>query len=99
MVEVAAWGGRRANAARAQVRAVGYVKDERCCICRQPIDYRLPSTHPDGMSVQHVKPRSTHPHLTWDPANWKPAHLRCNQGQGTKTIDELGMTSRDWSML
>lgn len=51
------------------------------------------------MSVQHVKPRSTHPHLTWDPTNWKPAHLRCNQGQGTKTIDELGMTSRDWSML
>lgn len=67
-----------------------------CCICGQPIDYTLPGTDDLGMSVEHIKARSTHPHLTWDPGNWAPAHLGCNRAKGNRSPVEIGAASRAW---
>ncbi|MFF2344234.1 HNH endonuclease [Pseudarthrobacter sp. NPDC058119] len=55
-----------------------------CWLCQQPIDYSLKSDDPDSLSVDHVKPRSTHPHLVDDPENMRPAHLRCNKQRGNR---------------
>lgn len=90
------WHGANAQKALEQIKKAGYKADAPCYICQQPIDYRLPSTDPDGCSLEHIKPRSTHPHLTWEPTNWAPAHLRCNQSQGDRQNYALGTTSKNW---
>lgn len=89
------WGGRRAQRALEQVRAWGEARGIPCCICGQPIDYRLRKPDPRSCSVQHVKPRRSFPHLTWDPRNWAPAHLLCNTAETQRTDQPLGVTS-DW---
>lgn len=77
------WAGRRATDALNRVRADGARHHKPCCICDGPIDYTLRAPHPQACSVQHLKARSLHPELTWEPGNWAPAHLRCNQQAGT----------------
>ena len=36
--------------------------------------------------VDHIKPRATHPELTWDSTNWRAAHASCNTGQGQNVV-------------
>ena len=83
------WSGRAAVEALDWVRRVGRAHSLPCCLCGEPIDYDLRA--PDGMScsVEHVKPRKTHPELTWDRRNWAPAHLVCNQGGGGRLVADL----------
>jgi 5-methylcytosine-specific restriction endonuclease McrA len=104
---VAAWAGRAKVEATRRVNQLGRSRvdgDGRpdpapCVICGQPIDYDLPTSHPDSCSVQHLKPRSTHPWLTWDPSNWAPAHLQCNKADGPRgntARTNLGILSTNW---
>ena len=93
MGEIPEWAGRRAQDALAKVRAYGEANRLPCCICGQPIDYTLRHPHKQACSVQHVKPRSTHPHLTWEPSNWAPSHLDCNWAQGSDIASGLGVVS------
>ena len=96
-VTVPAWAGRRAQEALAQVKARGRRKRTPCCICQQSIDYSLPSTDPDGCTVQHIKSRKLFPELTWAPSNWAPAHKACNQSAGTgEDPAPEGVTSQEW---
>lgn len=76
--DVKPWAGRAVTVALQRVKARGVRDNLPCCLCGQPIDYRL--TYPNRWSctVQHVKARAYHPELTWDPSNWAPAHLQCN---------------------
>jgi 5-methylcytosine-specific restriction endonuclease McrA len=68
-----------------------------CSLCGQPIDYTAEPGTPNSFTVDHVKPRSTHPHLAEDPANLRAAHHRCNTGRGTKTpAPGIGSTSEAW---
>ena len=68
-----------------------------CCRCGQAIDYSLDRTHPDSFTVEHVKPKSTHPHLAEDPGNLDAAHRRCNSSRGNRDAGlGLGTTSRAW---
>ena len=68
-----------------------------CCLCGQAIDYTLHHLDPDSFTVEHVKPRSTHPHLAEDPGNLDAAHKRCNSSRGNREAKPaLGATSRDW---
>lgn len=85
-----AWNGRAVTAAVAHVvtQAGGI-----CALCG----------HHGANSLDHIKPRHTHPELTWDPTNWQAAHLlaagkphgcqtpscHCigNRGKSTKTND------------
>jgi 5-methylcytosine-specific restriction endonuclease McrA len=74
-----------------------------CILCGQPIDYTLPFVNPDGtrnpgaFTLEHIKPRSTHPHLVEDPTNCAPAHYSCNQRKGDREQDpDIGNTSRKW---
>jgi 5-methylcytosine-specific restriction endonuclease McrA len=92
---IAPWSGRRKVEATARVRAEGRRFGAPCVICGQEIDYSLDprDQDPQSCSVQHVLSRSTHPHLTWDPSNWAPAHLLCNKAAGTARPDDLGLTS------
>ena len=91
------WGGRRAAQALEHVKAMGRRKRTPCCICGQRIDYSLPSKHPHGCTVQHVKPRKFFPELTWAPSNWGPAHNECNTSYGTGERDQgAGVTSQEW---
>ena len=60
------WAGAHVTKARAYCQRVyGFT----CWLCGHPID-------PDDYTVDHVLERSTHPHLTFDPSNWRPAHGR-----------------------
>nr|DAN67099.1 MAG TPA: HNH endonuclease bacteriophage, HNH Endonuclease, DNA.52A [Caudoviricetes sp.] len=60
-------------------------KDAPCWWCGQPIDYSIPHSDPvtghvnsDAFELDHAFPRSTHPELAEDPANFRPAHRACN---------------------
>ena len=68
-----------------------------CYLCGQKIDYSLPSHHSMAFTVDHIKPRKTHPHLENVESNCVPAHFRCNRNKGDKEASPgLGTTSRDW---
>ncbi|MGX6402815.1 HNH endonuclease [Dermabacter hominis] len=76
--------------------------DRPCWICQQPIDYALrwkqgEKPVPEAFEVDHYHPRSTHPHLTYDPANLRPSHVKCNRARGNKMVTaDLGTPSRQW---
>lgn len=93
---VPTWNGRRAADALAYVKAKGRREGEVCFICREAIDYSVPSTEPDGCTVQHVKSRKYFPHLTWLRSNWRPAHRSCNSSAGSGDDQREGVTSTDW---
>ena len=90
------WSGRRVTEALKLVKRRGRAHHSPCVICNQPIDYDLEYPHPDSCSVQHVKSQSLYPHLRWDPHNWKPAHLQCNQSAGTADSLGLGIVGTEW---
>ena len=76
------WAGAHVTKARAYCQRVyGFT----CWLCGHQID-------PDDYTVDHVLERSTHPHLTFDPSNWRPAHGRkhpewnCPGNKGRKPI-------------
>lgn len=57
----------------------------RCVVCGR--------TAKDGVIIQvdHIKPRSTHPALQWDPNNLQVMCKPCNQGKSNRdTIDWRG---------
>jgi hypothetical protein len=98
---IPAWSGRRKVVATARVNAEGRsaTPPKPCVICEQSIDYDLPTSHPDSCSVQHLKARSTHPHLTWLPSNWAPAHLNCNKSAGASgrtSEGTMGVPTQAW---
>lgn len=86
--------GSRWRALSAEVRA----RRDPCYICRQPIDYDLEDrNHPDGFTVDHLKPWAHHPELRTDPGNLVAAHRRCNSSKGDREVTHgLGMQSRQW---
>lgn len=94
------WTGRRRADALTLTRRKGARHNTPCCLCGQPIDYQLRYPDPNSCSVQHLKSRILYPELTWDPTNWAPAHLVCNQaaGDGTNptTAGNLGAITPLW---
>lgn len=96
-MSIPTWSGRRASDALAKVKADGRRRRRPCHICQHRIDYDLPSTHPQGCTVQHIKSRRLFPELTWSASNWAPAHKQCNEsaGDGSRGEDE-GLTSIAW---
>jgi 5-methylcytosine-specific restriction endonuclease McrA len=98
---VPVWGGRNARDALARVKSEGARTNEPCFLCQQRIDYALVYPHPYSCSVEHVLPRETFPLKTWDPANWKPAHLECNVSRrkrrpAPQELQDLGFASPEW---
>ncbi|UXE05423.1 HNH endonuclease [Arthrobacter phage Renna12] len=84
---------RRQKAIKAELRA----RRDPCWLCGEAIDYTLPDTEPRGFSADHVKPWSTHPELREDPANYRAAHLVCNQKRSNGEAPAgLGYPSREW---
>ena len=73
------WGGRRAQALLALVLAT---YGNSCTLCGSPIRLDLPRRHPDGPSVEHLRPRSKGG--SDDLPNLRPAHLRCNSARGNR---------------
>ncbi len=90
---VPAWEGRRRADALRRVRADGARHRKPCVLCGKPIDYSLRYPHPQSCTVEHLKPRATHPELTWDPGNHAPAHLVCNQ----KKIGHTPAKPKSWT--
>lgn len=52
-----------------------------CALCGKPIDYRLRHPHRFAFTVDHRTPLWAGGHPL-DPANWQPAHQRCNASRG-----------------
>jgi len=52
-----------------------------CWRCGGWIDLELSGRNPMGWSGDHIKPRSTHPHLTFVKSNIRPAHMKCNSAR------------------
>jgi 5-methylcytosine-specific restriction endonuclease McrA len=67
-----------------------------CWLCGQPIDYTLPWDDLEAFTVDHIKPRSTHPEMADEPSNCLAAHAKCNKSRGNSAVTGLGTTSRDW---
>jgi 5-methylcytosine-specific restriction endonuclease McrA len=68
-----------------------------CWLCGQAIDYALPADDAAAYSTDHVRPLSLHPDLAEDPANFAPAHRRCNEARGNRPPPlTLGTPSRNW---
>lgn len=80
-----------------ELKALWRAADAPCWLCGQRIDYSAPFNHPDSIEPDHVKPRKTHPHLTLDRNNLRPAHCRCNRSKGARAAGlSLGEPSEDW---
>lgn len=68
-----------------------------CFICGMEIDWDAPPEDPNAFTVEHVYPRSTHPHLVNDPASCRAAHARCNKGRGNRPYAPgIGEPSKNW---
>jgi len=65
-----------------------------CGLCGQSIDYSLPHDDEMAFTIEHIHPRSTHPHLATDPGNCVSAHARCNKRRGNGAYaPSLGVVS------
>ncbi|MFJ3957712.1 hypothetical protein [Arthrobacter sp. NPDC090010] len=95
-LSIPAWTGRRRAEALARVKADGVKRRLPCVICDQRIDYGLVYPHPYSCSVQHLRSQARFPALRWEPSNWAPAHLECNQSAGVNAPEDLGVMSNDW---
>lgn len=60
----------------------------KCFYCKQPIDLRISSTASQGFTIDHLKPRSSHPELSKNPSNMAAAHKGCNSSKGTQTVEK-----------
>ena len=63
----------------------------RCVHCGQPIDYTArggAGGDPDAYEPDHIKPRSTHPHLALEITNLQPSHASCNHRRQDKAMGE-----------
>lgn len=68
-----------------------------CHLCGQPIRWDVPAGDPDAFELDHFFPRSTHPELAMDPANWRPSHCSCNRSRGNDDVRPLlGTPSEAW---
>jgi len=65
-----------------------------CCLCRQPIDMRLPGNVPAGPTIEHH--RAFIDGGTNDADNLGLAHSACNKSRGRRAPTTLGPTSRKW---
>lgn len=77
----------------------------RCWICDQPIDYSVPYKDPvtgnvnqDAFQLDHLYPRSTHPEMAEDKANFRPSHGSCNNKRSNKmSFSPIGSLTRSWT--
>lgn len=107
-VEVVAARGttssRRYRKLKATFKADCQARGAVCWLCGQAIDYTIPHRDPDtgvfnadAFELDHMHPRSTHPDLAEDPANFRPAHRACNGKRGNKMPKQsIGRLSRQW---
>lgn len=85
------------TALRADLRHEWEAQNAPCWLCGQPIDYRAAPGEPEALDLDHVKPRSTHPHLALDRNNCRPAHARCNRSRGNRNPHPgIGAQSEPW---
>lgn len=85
--------------ARAEFRDECEEAAESCWLCSKPIDYDLPSGHPDCWSLDHFYPWQKYPELRLNSDNFRASHLDCNRrrGEGNHDADDdLGKPSRAW---
>ena len=88
---------RRYRNARAGFREHCAEQQLPCWLDGKPIDYSLPSDHPDSWSLDHAHTVKDHPELACDPANFRPSHLDCNKRRGDSApFILLGTPSEDW---
>jgi len=63
-----------------------------CQLCRGPVDPRLPRTHRDGATIDHIVPISLGGADA--PGNVQLAHMGCNASKGARfTADVVGVRS------
>lgn len=67
-----------------------------CHICKQPIDYSAAPQTADAFEADHYYPRSTHPHLTFDPSNLRAAHSSCNRARGNSAAAPQWNRAEEW---
>lgn len=80
---------------RARYRAKCEAVQAPCHLCAQAISYEPNSSDP--WELDHFHPRSTHPHLATEPANFRPSHASCNRSRGNADLRPLlGQPSEDW---
>lgn len=89
MPDVKPWTGRPRQEALKLVKRLGRSRGLPCHLCGEPIDYDLEYPDERSCSVEHIRSRKTHPHLTWEQSNWAPAHWRCNIDSGHELVSAL----------
>ncbi len=93
--EQAVTSDRQYRKLRARYRAACERVGAPCWLCGQPIDYGPNSA--DAWEVDHLFPRSSHPQLHRDVANFRPSHGSCNRSRGNSPASPtLGVPSREW---
>ena len=88
---------RRYRKLRKAFRAECEALNKPCWLCQQAIDYRIEWPDEEAWELDHLYPRSTHPELAEDPANFRPSHRLCNLRRGNKMPQPgLGSVKRRW---
>lgn len=67
-----------------------------CFVCSNPIDFSLPTSHPEGQSVEHVVPQLRGG--SGEPSNLALSHRVCNETRGALMIAEIKRL-RKWQRM
>lgn len=87
-MSISAWGGRRAQQARAvMARRLPCP----CHLCGETV------TAEEPWVIEHVKSRLAHPELTWDVANWAISHRRCSDASANEAVAEKALRDAGFS--
>jgi 5-methylcytosine-specific restriction endonuclease McrA len=88
--------GYRWRQLRARFRSQCHAAHARCWLCGGPIDWDAAPNTPASFEVDHALPRSTHPELAWEPANFRPSHVSCNRSRGHRPHPRAGWVPAAW---
>lgn len=77
--------GRRYRKMRADFIARARQVNAPCWLCGENIDYAAVVRGPLSPELDHALPKSTHPHLVYEPSNFRVAHASCNQSRGARS--------------
>jgi len=78
-----------------------------CFFCGNELDFTARHGDPRAVTVHHVIPVVTAPHLEFDTGNWKPACALCNKlgmaafgpddSDDRGVVPDTGVESEDWN--
>lgn len=87
--------GHRWRTVRNEFKSRCKAANAECWLGHHPIRYDVEGL-PDSFELDHYQPVSTHPHLVYDPSNFRPSCKRCNRSRGATPPVQGQWVAANW---